>query len=104
MPADSWSSLTLATVLLPPERLETESVPSDHGFGLDDDERVPPALPDTSQENLDYAVAILRCRTSAPMARYREWVTESDVFEGIASRVRSGSRIECKMNFSIRTN
>jgi hypothetical protein len=56
-------------------------VPSDHGFGLDDDQRTPPALPDTSQENPDHAVAILQCRAFSPTTQHLELMAQRDVLE-----------------------
>ena len=79
--AEARSSLTLATTLSPPERLEPASVPSDHSFGLDHDERTPPALPDTSQENPDHAVAVLQRRAFPAAAENLELMPEGDVFE-----------------------
>jgi hypothetical protein len=71
VPAEARPSLTPATTLSPPERPESPSVPPDHGFGLDDDKRLPPALPDTSQENPDHAVAVLQSR--ALLATLSTW-------------------------------
>lgn len=56
--AEARSSLTPTTALSPPERRESPSVPTDHGFGLDNDERRSPALLDAAEENQDDAVAV----------------------------------------------
>jgi len=81
MSAEAWPPLASTTTLSPPERPESSSVPSDHGFGLDDDERLPPALPDTAQKNPDYAVAVLQRGALAPTAEYLELMAEGDVPE-----------------------
>ena len=56
-------------------------MPSDHGFGLDDDQRLPPALPDTAEENPDQSVTVLQRRALLATAEHLELVTESDVLE-----------------------
>ena len=56
-------------------------MPSDHGFGLDDDKRLPPALPGTAEEDPDHAVAVLQCRALPAAAENLELVTEGNVLE-----------------------
>jgi hypothetical protein len=60
---------------------ESTSVPSDHGFGLDDDKRLPPALPDAAKEHPDHAVLVLQRRALSPTVQHLELVTEGNVFE-----------------------
>jgi hypothetical protein len=93
--AETGPSLTSTTALSPPERPESASVPSDHGFGLDDDKRVPPALPDTTEENPDHAVAVVQCRAFAPTAQNLELMAEGDVLEDqrFASAKRSSNQV-----------
>ena len=57
------------------------AAPLDHGFGLDDDQRHPLALPGTSEENPDHAVLVLQCRAPAPTAQHLDLVAERDVLE-----------------------
>ena len=52
-----------------------------HGFGLDDDEGTPPALPGTPQENPDHAIAVLGRRMLAATAQQLKLVTKGDVLE-----------------------
>ena len=70
-------------------------MPSDYGFGLDDDKRLPPALPDTSQENPDHAVAVLQRRAFSTTAQHLELVTPRDVLvdQGFASAKRSSEQV-----------
>ena len=56
-------------------------MPSDHGFGLDDDERLPPALPDAAEENPDQSVTVLQRRTLSTAAKDLELVAQGDVLE-----------------------
>lgn len=71
-------------------------MPSDHGFGLDDDERTPPALPDTSQENPDHAVAVLQRRALSPTAEDLKLMAEGDVLEDqrFATAKRSSNQVQ----------
>jgi hypothetical protein len=68
---------------------------SDHGIGLDDDERTPAALPDTAQENPDHTVAAFWHRALAPTAENLELMAEGDVFEDqeFASAKRSSDQV-----------
>ena len=95
MTAETGSSLTSASALSAPERPEITSVPSDHGFRLDDDQRLPPALPDTAQENPDQSVTVLRRRALASTADHLELVTEREAFEdqGFAGAKRSMDQV-----------
>jgi hypothetical protein len=56
-------------------------MPPDHGFGLDDHQRLPLALSDTSQENPDHAVAVLQRRSISATAEDLELMAEGDVLE-----------------------
>jgi hypothetical protein len=67
--------LTSAAALSPPECPESLPALTDHGFGLDDDQRIPPALPDTTQENQDHAVTVLQRRALLAPAQHLELVT-----------------------------
>jgi hypothetical protein len=60
MTAEARPPLTPTRTLSLPEGPKTASVPSDHGFRLDDHQQTPPALPNTRQENPDHAVTILQ--------------------------------------------
>ena len=66
-------------------------MPSDHGFGPDDDQRIPPALPDTTEEHPDHAFTILQRRALLATAQHLELVTEGDVFE--ESVIRAGETV-----------
>ena len=79
--AETGPSLTSATALSPPEGPESPSGPSDHGFGLDDDKRTPPALPDTAQENPDYSVPVFQRRVPTSTAEDLKLMAEGDVLE-----------------------
>jgi hypothetical protein len=81
VPAETRPSLTPASALSPPERPESTSAPSDHGFGLDDHQRTPPALPDAVEKNPDHAVLVLQRRSLSTAAKDLELVTEGDVLE-----------------------
>ena len=80
-PAKARPSLTSTTALSSAERPESTPVPSGRGFRLDDDQRTPPAFPDTSQENPDHAVTVLQRRALPAAAENLELVTEGDVLE-----------------------
>jgi hypothetical protein len=56
-------------------------MPTDHGLKLDDNQRIPPALPDTAQKNPDHAVAVLRRRAFSRRAENLELMTEGDALE-----------------------
>ena len=53
----------------------------DHGFGLDDYQRLPSVLPDTAHENPDYAVASVWGRALVAAGEDLELLTEGDVLE-----------------------
>jgi hypothetical protein len=56
-------------------------MPPYNGFRLDDHQRLPLALSDTSQENPDHAVAVLQRRAHSATAEDLELIVEGDVLE-----------------------
>jgi len=78
MSAEAWPSLTPATALSPPERPKSTLVSPDHGFGLDDNQRIPPALPDTAQKNPHHAVLVLQRRALPARVRTGSCKFKSD--------------------------
>jgi hypothetical protein len=56
-------------------------VPLDHGFGLDEDQRISPVSPETAEENPECAVTVLQVGTLVTSAKDLELVAEGDVLE-----------------------
>ena len=94
--AEARPSLTSCATLSSPEGPESPSVPPDHGFGLDDHQRTPPALPDTSQENPDHVVTVLQRRALPAAAEDLELMTKGDVLEDqrLARAERSSDQVQ----------
>ena len=63
-------------------------MPANHGVGLDDDQRVDPARPDSEQSHPEAPVGIGQFRPGFLVLQNGELLTESQVFE---DEIRAGS-------------
>jgi len=94
--AEAWPSLTPATTLSPPERPKSGSMPSDHGFGLDDDKRLPPASLVAANETPEHMVLVLQSKALLAAIEHLESVAESGIFEDprFAGAERSSAQVQ----------